>query len=52
MIVNIEDEKLNNFSVAGNPIKMSLHEDRKTRKKVPKLDEHREKLLKEFKVKG
>ena len=52
MIVNIEDEKLNNFSVAGNPIKMSLHEDRKTRKKVPKLDEHREKLLKLLKVKG
>ena len=48
MIVNIEDNKLNNFSVAGNPIKMSLHEDRKFRKKVPQLDEHREKLLKEL----
>jgi len=48
MIVNIEDNKLNNFSVAGNPIKMSLHEDRKSRKKVPQLDEHREKLLKEL----
>ena len=52
MIVNIEDDKLNNFSVAGNPIKMSLHKDRKTRKKVPELDEHREKLLKELKIEG
>ncbi len=50
MIVNIEDNNLNNFSVAGNPVKMSLHEDRKSRDKVPQLDEHREKLLKELKL--
>ena len=51
MVVNIEDKNLNNFYVAGNPIKMSLHNDPKSRQKVPKLDEHRAKLLKEFKIK-
>ena len=51
MIVNIEDENFNNFYVAGNPIKMSLHNDPKSRQKVPKLDEHRPKLLKEFNIK-
>ena len=50
MIVNIEDNNLNNFSVAGNPVKMSLHKDRKSRDKVPQLDEHREELLKELKL--
>jgi CoA:oxalate CoA-transferase len=50
MIVNIEDNKLNDFSVAGNPVKMSLHEDRKSRKRAPQLDEHREKLLKELNI--
>ena len=51
MVVNIEDENFNNFYVAGNPIKMSLHNDPKSRQKVPALDEHRSKLLKEFKIK-
>ena len=51
MVVNIEDKNLNNFYVAGNPIKMSLHNDPKSRQKVPMLDEHRAKLLKEFKIK-
>ena len=51
MVVNIEDKNLNNFYVAGNPIKMSLHNDPKSRQKVPTLDEHRAKLLKEFKIK-
>ena len=51
MIVNIEDENFINFYVAGNPIKMSLHNDPKSRQKVPKLDEHRAKLLKEFNIK-
>ena len=51
MIVNIEDDNFNNFYVAGNPIKMSLHNDPKSRQKVPKLDEHRSKLLKEFNIK-
>jgi len=51
MIVNIEDENFINFYVAGNPIKMSLHNDPKSRQKVPKLDEHRTKLLKEFNIK-
>ena len=51
MIVNIKDKNLNNFYVAGNPIKMSLHNDPKSRQKVPELDEHRSKILKEFKIK-
>ena len=51
MIVNIDDQNFNNFYIAGNPIKMSLHNDPKSRQKVPKLDEHRAKLLKEFKIK-
>ena len=51
MVVNIEDENFNNFYVAGNPIKMSLHNDPKSRQKVPKLDEHRAKLLEEFNIK-
>ncbi len=51
MVVNIEDKNLNNFYVAGNPIKMSLHNDPKSRQKVPALDEHRAKLLEEFKIK-
>jgi len=51
MVVNIKDKNLNNFYVAGNPIKMSLHNDPKSRQKVPTLDEHRAKLLKEFKIK-
>jgi len=51
MIVNIKDKNFNNFYVAGNPIKMSLHNDPKSRQKVPELDEHRSKILKEFKIK-
>ena len=51
MVVNIKDENLNNFYVAGNPIKMSLHNDPKSRQKVPLLDENRENLLKELGLK-
>jgi crotonobetainyl-CoA:carnitine CoA-transferase CaiB-like acyl-CoA transferase len=48
MIVDIKDDNLKNFYVAGNPIKMSLHNDPKSRQKVPLLDENREDLLKEL----
>ena len=48
MIVDIKDDNLKNFYVAGNPIKMSLHSDPKSRQKVPLLDENREDLLKEL----
>mgnify|MGYP001603388532 CR=1 FL=1 len=52
MIVKIDDDNYKNFFVAGNPIKMSLHNDLKSRRKVPKLDEHRSKILKEFNIEG
>jgi len=48
MIVDIKDDNIKNFYVAGNPIKMSLHSDPKSRQKVPLLDENREDLLKEL----
>ena len=32
----------------GNPIKMSNYEDESTRGDIPDLDQHREKILKEF----
>ena len=37
-----------NISRAGNPIKMSTYVDPKKRGDIPDLDEHREKILKEF----
>jgi len=48
MIVNIKDKNLKNFFVAGNPIKMSSYKDPSYRNKSPTLDEHRNKILKEF----
>ena len=39
---------IGDFKLAGNPIKMSTYEDEKTRGDIPDLDEHREKIMKEF----
>jgi len=39
---------IGDFKLAGNPIKMSNYKDEKTRGDIPDLDEHREKILKEF----
>ena len=39
---------IGDFKLAGNPIKMSTYKDEKTRGDIPDLDEHREKILKEF----
>ena len=39
---------IGDFKLAGNPIKMSAYKDEKTRGDIPDLDEHREKILKEF----
>jgi len=36
--------------MAGNPIKFSNYQDSKTRGLIPDLDQHRAKLLKEFKI--
>jgi CoA:oxalate CoA-transferase len=49
MIVSAEHDKIGTFKMAGNPIKMSTYKDEKTRVDIPNLDQHRAKLLKEFK---
>ena len=48
MIVSAMHDKIGEFKMAGNPIKMSSYEDTKTRGEIPNLDQHREKILKEF----
>jgi len=48
MIVSSKHKKIGNFRLAGNPIKMSSYKDEKTRGDIPDLDEHRDKILKEF----
>ena len=48
MIVKAFHKKIGDFKLAGNPIKMSTYKDEKTRGDIPDLDEHREKILKEF----
>ena len=48
MIVKAYHKVIGDFKLAGNPIKMSTYTDEKTRGDIPDLDEHREKILKEF----
>ena len=48
MIVKSLHKKIGEFKSAGNPIKMSTYKDEKTRGEIPDLDEHRDKILKEF----
>ena len=48
MIVKAYHKVIGDFKLAGNPIKMSAYKDEKTRGDIPDLDEHREKILKEF----
>ena len=48
MIVKAYHKVIGEFKLAGNPIKMSTYKDEKTRGDIPDLDEHREKILKEF----
>ena len=48
MIVKSFHKKIGDFRSAGNPIKMSTYKDEKTRGDIPDLDEHRDKILKEF----
>ena len=48
MIIKSYHKKIGEFKSAGNPIKMSTYDDKKTRGDIPDLDEHREKILKEF----
>ena len=48
MIVSAMHNKIGEFKMAGNPIKMSSYEDKNTRGEIPNLDQHRKKILKEF----
>ena len=48
MIVNAYHKVVGDFKLAGNPIKMSTYKDETSRGDIPDLDEHREKILKEF----
>ena len=48
MIVSAQHKKIGDFKLAGNPIKLSTYEDKISRGEIPDLDQHREKILKEF----
>ena len=48
MIISSFHKKIGEFKSAGNPIKMSTYKDEKIRGDIPDLDEHREKIIKEF----
>ena len=48
MIVKAHHKVIGDFKLAGNPIKMSTYKDEKTRGDIPDLDEHRDKIIKEF----
>ena len=50
MIVSAIHDKIGQFKMPGNPIKMSSYEDPDTRGEIPNLDQHREKILKEFDI--
>ena len=48
MIVKSYHKIIGEFKSAGNPIKMSNYKDNDTRGDIPDLDEHRDKIIKEF----
>ena len=48
MIVKAYHKVIGDFKLAGNPIKMSTYDDPNKRGDIPDLDEHREKIIKEF----
>ncbi len=48
MIVSAYHKGIGNFRLAGNPIKLSNYKDSISRGDIPDLDEHREKIIKEF----
>jgi len=48
MIVKAYHKIIGDFKMPGNPIKMSNYKDEKTRGEIPDLDQHREKIIKEF----
>ena len=50
MIVSAIHNKIGEFKMPGNPIKMSTYDDPDTRGEIPNLDQHREKIFKEFDI--
>ena len=48
MIVKAYHKVIGELKLAGNPIKMSSYKDENKRGDIPDLDEHRNKILKEF----
>ncbi len=48
MIIETLDPDLGPIRMQGNPVKLSAHEDPKTREHAPELDEHRAAILKEL----
>tara|TARA_A100001015_G_scaffold176009_1_gene195737 strand:+ start:786 stop:1934 length:1149 start_codon:yes stop_codon:yes gene_type:complete len=48
MIVKSFHKVVGEFRTAGNPIKMSSYDDSTTRGDIPDLDQHRDKIIKEF----
>ncbi|MBS4012893.1 MAG: CoA transferase [Bacteroidetes bacterium] len=48
MIVEVEDKKAGTIKIAGNPIKMSLLDERTTRNAAPEIGEHNFEVLSNF----
>ncbi len=49
MVVSVADPEAGEIAMAGNPIKLSAYDDPDHRGPVPRLDEHRSRLLDELK---
>jgi len=48
MVVTLHDDETGTLAMAGNPIKLSAFEDPSDRGAIPRLDEHRDEIIKEF----
>jgi CoA:oxalate CoA-transferase len=48
MVVGIDDPAAGPIRIAGNPIKLSNHDDPTSRGAIPRLDEHRQSILDEL----
>ena len=51
MIVDVNLSKRKKIKIAGNPIKFSNFNDDSYRKAAPSLDQDRNKILKDFRIK-
>lgn len=52
MVVTCDGGEAGRIRLAGNPVKLSAFDDPPMRGSVPELDEHRSKLMDEFKIKA